>query len=191
MQGIHLNKYGNLPPDPKKGLRLLCKCPEFEFMEQFIARDAVIWLVPAEDPETVEFFYVHTGKIQLELEEGPKVLSKGEFFFVQGLTHEVVLKSHADSKVLYISNRPMFEESQTFENYLHGLLDEINQKDNYTYQHSHNVMKYSLKIFERMYPTIDSQEAIRPLDKPIHGKYAPNGCKKNPIASPRKQATNP
>lgn len=160
MDGIYLNKYGNVPPDPKEGLQLLCKCPEFEFMEQFIARDAVIWLVPADDPDTVEFFYVHTGKIRLELEEGPRVLGRGEFFFVQGLRHEVVLKSHEDSKVLYLSNRPMFEESRTFESYLYGLLDEINQKDNYTYQHSRNVMLYSLKIFEYMYPTVDNSQAI-------------------------------
>ncbi len=160
MEGIYLHNYGNIAPDPKKGLQLLCKCPEFEFMEQFIARDAVIWLVPAEDPDTVEFFYVHSGKIQLELDEGPKTLRAGEFFFVQGLTREVVLKSHQDSKILYLSNRPMFEESQTFESYLHQLLDEINQKDNYTHQHSHNVMRYSLLIFEHMYPNVNTQEAL-------------------------------
>lgn len=160
MKGIHLNKYGNVHPDPKAGLQLLCKCPEFEVMEQFIARDAVIWLVPADDAETLEFFYVHSGKIQVELDEGPVVLGPGEFFFVKDLPHEVVLKSHCDSKLLYLSNRPMFEESSSFEAYLYGLLDEINQKDNYTYQHSRNVMKYSVRIFERMYPTMDSNEAL-------------------------------
>ena len=160
MQGIYLNKYGSSLPDPKAGLQLLCKCPEFEFMEQFIARDAVIWLVPAADPETVEFFFVHSGKIQLELDEGPRILSRGEFFFVKGLAHEVVLKSYEDTKLLYLSNRPMFEESSTFESYLYELIDEINQKDNYTYKHSHNVMRYSLKMFECMYPTIDNSQAI-------------------------------
>ena len=159
MQGIYLHNYGNVAPKPEKGLQLLCKCPEFEFMEQFIARDAVIWIVPAEDPSTVEFFYVHSGKIQLDLDEGPKTLSAGEFFFVQGLTHEVILKSHQDSKILYLSNRPMFEESQTFESYLNELLDEINQKDNYTHQHSHNVMHYSLMIFDHMYEG-NKQEAL-------------------------------
>lgn len=161
MQGIYLNKYGSsAPPDPKAGLQMLCKCPEFEFMEQFISRNAVIWLVPADDPETVEFFYVHTGKIQLELDEGPRILEKGEFFFVKGLAHEVILKSHEDSKVLYLSNRPMFEVTRTFESYLYELINEINQKDNYTYKHSHNVMRYSIKIFECMYPTIDNSQAI-------------------------------
>lgn len=160
MEGIYLHSYGNAAPDMKKGLQLLCKCPEFEFMEQFIARDAVIWLVPAEDPDTVEFFFVHSGKIRLDLDEGSKTLCAGEYFFVKNLKHEVILKSYQDSTILYLSNRPMFEESKSFDSYLNELLDDINQKDNYTHQHSHNVMRYSLMMFERMYPNYSMQEAL-------------------------------
>ncbi len=160
MEGIYLQKYGNVPSNPKEGLQLLCKCSEFEFMEQYIARDAVIWLVPTEDPEAIEFFFVHSGRIILELEDGPKVLGKGDYFYVKGLPREVILKSLQDTRILYLSNRPMFEESITFESYLHELLDEINTKDNYTYQHSHNVMRYSLLIFENMHPDVKSQDAL-------------------------------
>ncbi|MEG1547257.1 MAG: HD domain-containing protein [Clostridia bacterium] len=129
-------------------IRLLAKQDEVEIMTQTLIAGAAVWLIPAEDSHTMEFFFIHEGEVELMLDEGPVRLGPGESFQVMGLKQEIILKTSVETKLLYITNRPMFDSVFSFQNDLKNLLIQINQKDNYTYRHSCSVMHYSMRLYE-------------------------------------------
>lgn len=131
-------------------IKLLAKCNEAEIMCQTILKDATVWLEPDKDPETLEFFFVHSGLIELLLPSGPKKLGEGEFFWMKDCSEKTILKAYSDTKLIYVANRPMFDSNIRFEKKYDELLRQINEKDNYTYKHSRNVMRYAVRLYEAM-----------------------------------------
>lgn len=163
MQGISLNRgqpnteKDQLIPD---GIQLLAKCADMEIMKQRILKNANVWLYPADSQNTMEFFFVHEGELELMLDDGPICLHTGDSFSVRGLTHEVSCRAHSDTTLLYASNQPMFEDALDFETYIRHLIFQINEKDQYTYEHSSHVMHYSTAIYNEMYAGEPNREAI-------------------------------
>ncbi len=142
------------------GIELLAKCADMEIMKQFIIAGASVWFSPADTSSTMEFFFVHRGALELSLDEGPVVYRTGDSFYIQGLRSDVFCRSLEDTELIYVSNQPMFHDAQDFESYIRTLISDINDKDNYTYHHSTNVMHYSIALFNEMYPTVADRDAI-------------------------------
>ncbi len=67
-------------------LTLLAKRGNFEVMTQKINRGATAWLYPAENTADMEFFFVHSGKMEIVMDEGETLLIvPGDSFHTQGL----------------------------------------------------------------------------------------------------------
>lgn len=162
MEGIFFtpqpkNDEKQLIPD---GIELLGKCPEMEIMRQTILKNANVWLYPAEIPNTFEFFFVHEGELELQLEDGVRTVRTGDSFRISGLRREVLCKAHQNTTLLYVSNQPMFEDALDFETYIRTLISQINDKDHYTYEHSSHVMHYSTSLFRALCSKDPDSEAI-------------------------------
>ena len=54
-------------PGSPEGLSLLAKKGRVEIMTQHVNRGATLWLYAGESPDDMEFFFVHTGQIELLL----------------------------------------------------------------------------------------------------------------------------
>jgi len=153
MEGVFVNspETGN----PEAGLeamrlRLLAKRDNLEIMTQTVLPNAVFWVTPAKDSETLEFFFVLNGSVDLTIDGGLKTLCPGESFYVSGLREDLLLKTEQETHILYVTNRPVFESLFGFHDDLTRLLVRINDKDHYTFQHSKNVMRYSVRLFEML-----------------------------------------
>lgn len=142
------------------GIELLAKCADMEIMKQRIVEGASVWFSPADSSNTMEFFFVHRGALELALDEGPTVYRAGDSFYIQGLKSDVYCRSLEDTELIYVSNQPMFHDTLDFETYIRKLISDINDKDHYTYQHSTNVMHYSIQLFNEMYPKMADRDAI-------------------------------
>lgn len=152
MEGVFINKRNtdNTTPEMSAGVKLLAKSGEIEIMEQsFIAGDTV-WLSPADDPEAMEFFFIHSGEIELELEDETCLLSAGDSITLKGLKRDIIVKSKSSTQLLYVSNIPVYNYTHNFETYLKTLITQIDSKDHYTARHSMNVMTYSLTIYKEI-----------------------------------------
>lgn len=163
MEGVFPNQLHSTRNDSQlipDGIELLAKCADMEIMKQTILKSANVWLYPADSTNTMEFFFVHEGELELMLDEGPLRLQKGESFSVRGLPHEVSCRAHSDTTLIYVSNQPMFEDALDFETYIRHLISQINEKDQYTYEHSSHVMHYSTAIYNEMYAQEPNREAI-------------------------------
>ncbi len=147
MEGVFINQKNHASVNVSAGdsyLNLLAKRQDLEIMVQTLRASATVWITPAEDRDTLEFFYILSGGIVLCLKDEPEAqLQIGECFYVEGLTSDLHLKMLQDTKLLYITNRPMFDYVFGYQGDLNDLLHQIDTKDNYTYKHCCNVMNYS------------------------------------------------
>lgn len=131
-------------------LRLLAQAGGLEVMRQSILKGATVWITPAEDVETLEFFYILSGALEMKVDGSPQQLAAGDSFYVHGLPDELLIRARQSTELLYITNRPLFDSLFGFQDDLTNLLRQIDEKDHYTYAHSVHVMCYSAKILEQM-----------------------------------------
>lgn len=151
MEGVFINSAETGNPEAgldSMRLRLLAKRDDIEIMVQTVLPNAVFWVTPAEDTEALEFFFVVDGSVELAVDGGTRVLHPGDSFYVSGLKEDILLKTEQETRILYVTNRPVFDSLFGFQDDLTRLLMRINDKDHYTFQHSKNVLRYSAKLYE-------------------------------------------
>lgn len=147
MHGLYIN---HLSAQTSADLGLLARRPGIEIMTQYMQANAVVWLSPSKTAETFEFFYVISGRIRLCLPEGKTELTVGGSFYADWLDSEVQIEVPVDSTLLYVTNKPLFDSLAGYQDNLKKLLIQVDAKDHSTYMHSRNVMRYSLKIANRL-----------------------------------------
>jgi putative nucleotidyltransferase with HDIG domain len=148
MEGLFLCCAGKAQADEGDAdVRLLAQHENVEIMLQRLIKGATFWLDPADDLETLEYFFVHAGEIALRLEDQTEVLRAGDSFYVLGLKEQVLCSAKEETQLLYVSNRPVFTDVMEFQQDLMDMLRLINEKDHYTYRHSLNVMRLSKALY--------------------------------------------
>lgn len=151
VEGIYTHRAGEkgMAPGNTDGLSLLGKRGNLEIMAQRVTRGATVWLSPGGSPEDFEFFFIHTGQIELVLgQEETEALTAGDSFYIHGLQQNVMIRCQQDTMLLYVSNCPLFDEQAYEQEELQGLLRRIDENDHYTKRHSRAVMRYALKLYE-------------------------------------------
>lgn len=132
------------------GLSLLVRHPSMEIMRQYIFRGSVVWLVPSDKASDVEFFFVHSGKIEITVDGRTETFGPGDSFYARGLESELHFTTLEDTELIYASTAAVFEEEDYFQKDLQKMLHQINEKDNYTFTHSKRVMRYTMTLFRKM-----------------------------------------
>ena len=153
MRGFYFNKGDGFSTELglcKDGLKLLAKRGNLEIMQQNIVKGAVVWLVPGESQDDLDFFYVHSGRIEIMTDELHETFGPGDSFYARDLKDETFLKVGEDSELVYVSTAPVFDDQAAFQKDLLNMVAQINRKDDYTYVHSRNVMKYTVKLFNEL-----------------------------------------
>lgn len=164
MEGVFIQKNQSInfdtPDISSAGSKLLVKCENVEIMEHTIIKGATVWLSPSEDESAIEFFYIHTGRIEIELDTETVNLESGDSVTIKSLKRNVMLKALTNASMVSVSTKPFYEEVHDFETYLKKLLTQINEKDHYTYQHSMNVMNYAVLISKAMIEPNNNSETV-------------------------------
>ena len=165
MQGFYVNRGGMFLNELgfcHDGLKLLAKRGDLEIMQQNILKGAVVWLVPSGNGQDIEFFFVHSGSIEMIADGFEDKFGPGDSFYAQGLKDELFFKTLEDTTLLYISTVPVFDTEAIFQMDLARMVSQINRKDDYTYRHSRNVMNYALKLYTNLkeFCEIDKTDSI-------------------------------
>ena len=154
MDGIYINHSASQNLGTQAGdshLTLLAKRRDVEIMEQTLLASATVWITPAEDRDTLEFFYVLSGSLALCLGNDQEVtLESGHSFYVEGLSDDLHIKMLQTTKLLYITNRPVFDYVFGYQGDLGEMVKAIDEKDHYTLQHCYNVKDYSVLLMRKL-----------------------------------------
>ncbi|HHZ01147.1 MAG TPA: HD domain-containing protein [Sedimentibacter sp.] len=131
-------------------LSLLAKKDDFEIMLYEIKADRPNSITPGDFPDLMEFYYIVEGA--LEINDGDNVvkLCKGDYFYVSNIKETVPVRALEDTKMLYVSSKPVYNLLYTYTGELKNLLEKSEQKDTYTHNHSNRVQNLSVKIAEKL-----------------------------------------
>lgn len=150
MEGISVRRLNGR--DTGKDLNLLTKQGDTEIMVHRVAKDAVAWLTPAENPAGFEFYFVLSGCGELSDGSSAKeYLSAGDCFTVHGLKDNILMKALEESTLLCVTNTPSFDQMDVWNETLMEQLRRIDDVDHYTQIHSRAVMYYAVKLFEALW----------------------------------------
>ncbi|MDQ0192378.1 HD-GYP domain-containing protein [Paenibacillus wynnii] len=149
MRGLSLGKDGDGIEKEQQGssnFSLLAKGDGSEVILQTIEKGKVFYVYPSEDAETLEFFYILEGECTSNVDEKNVVLKPGDYFYSQQLQDSVFFNVLTDIKMLWYTTKPAFHLISSMIGKLATVVKKVEEKDNYTYQHSGRVQKYCLQL---------------------------------------------
>lgn len=131
--------------------QLLAKKGNFEVMTQRLNCGATAWLYPAQDSNDMEFYFVHSGALEIVASEGQAMpLGPGDSFHTQGLTRNVLMRCTEDALLLSVSTYPVFDEQYYWQRELQALLRRVDEYDHSTKRHSQAVMQYAVMLYKAL-----------------------------------------
>ncbi len=147
---IFVRKGDPLPGLSEGGMTLLLHRSDIEIMHHRINSTAGIWLSPADSEDAVEFFVLLSGELSFFHDGEKKTLTAGDCFYAQALEQDAHFVAERASEILCITNKPVYETIKEFSGKMHAFITQIDQKDNITRDHSRNVMRYAMGLFEQL-----------------------------------------
>ena len=161
MNGLYLYQGQNCTgkADETPFLSLLAKKGNLEVMTQRVTKGATVWLYPASDPADMEFFFVHSGEMEIVLSDGEtRRVHPGDSFCAQNLHKDVLIRCLKDAVLLYVSTCPAFDEQDYWQKELQALMRRVDEYDHNTKRHSHAVMRYAVRLYEALKDKLDNIE---------------------------------
>ncbi|MFD2615314.1 HD domain-containing phosphohydrolase [Paenibacillus gansuensis] len=163
MRGLHLGINGiflEKTIDESSELSLLARGDGSEVILQKINAEKTFYVFPGEHADTMEFFFILEGTCTYDKKDERISLHTGDYFYVKDLEDPVYFKAQTDVSILWFSTQPFFHFiSKSIEN-LTAIVKQIEEKDQYTYQHSVRVQDYSLKIAKELQLSKDKLENL-------------------------------
>lgn len=151
MKGLNILKDGYLETvsNGSTTLSLIGRAEGLELMKQTVLKDKMFVLFPG-DRDVVEYFYILSGKIEVEQDGNKVILDEGDVFSSKNL--EVAIHFYALTEVnfLSVSTAPTFHYLSDEINELRKIGEMVEQKDRYTFNHSSRVSKYAMKTATKM-----------------------------------------
>lgn len=146
-KGLHIkrkNEYIENYLQNKGELQLLGKGDGAEVLIQKVSANETVFIEAAEYSEVMEFYYILEGEV--EFVDSDVHLGPGDYFYCHYLKEPVEVRSLSDSKWLYFTTNPVFQDLSSSIKELVELSKLVEEKDSYTHSHTQSVKDYALKI---------------------------------------------
>ncbi|MBN2222055.1 MAG: HD domain-containing protein [Vallitaleaceae bacterium] len=157
MEGFHYQKKDTCLEKVTQNsgsLALLAKAENLEVMELIIHSGKEFILIPSENDQLVEFFYILNGTIHDETHS--LLYQKGDLFYINRLKEPIYLVAKSTTKLLYILNESLFFMLSDKMKKLISTITKVEEKDTYTEKHSNRVMEYAVMLAKSLdTPSID------------------------------------
>lgn len=151
MKGLYLHLAEEKSSKENEWLSLLAKKGDLEIMTQQVVKGATAWLYPAENAHDLEFFFVHSGKMEIVMaEDDVRCIGPGDAFYTQGLSQNVLMRCMEDALLLYVSTCPAFDEQYYWQQEMQALIRRVDAYDHNTKRHSRAVMQYAVLLYKAL-----------------------------------------
>jgi len=131
-------------------LRLLASGDGTELILHKLSAGSHWGLSPAEGWTALEGLFVISGRLRWTGAGDRRVLQPGDFLSASPVLKEAVFVAETDVEFLYCSSQPVFHHYSEQIRELMGLAVDIEQKDGYTADHCHRIMRLSMMLGETM-----------------------------------------
>ncbi len=148
MDGLHIVRVQDRTTE-LNNLSLILRRSNLEIMHQLVTPEDIIWVSPADSPSLTEIFFVLKGRLDI-LDGDGGALMPGDCFYTAGLNQDVRLKAAVEAELLYISDAPLYDYLNNYQQELRDTTLRIDQKDHQTLSHSQRVMRLSVKLFQTL-----------------------------------------
>ncbi|MDR0136253.1 HD-GYP domain-containing protein [Metabacillus idriensis] len=153
MEGLHIFKKGsyiNTVKQQSAELSLLLKNEGTEILFQSILKDRMFYIYPGDKRDSFEFYYIIKGEVFFEENNESRLLKEKDYFYVQDLKKPIFFKALTDVELLWFITEPAFDDlSDEIEKFT-SMVQKVEHKDRYTYNHSMRVQEYSIKIAKEL-----------------------------------------
>jgi len=131
-------------------LSLLAKGDGTEIMLQVINPNEIVVIDAAEQEETMEFFYVISGELEIDEEGNKTILKDGDYFYTHHQEEIVQFYTKSRLTLLYFTTQPLFQFISKTIYELTKLAEQVEKKDMYTHSHILRVKDLSYNICEKL-----------------------------------------
>lgn len=152
-KGLHLglkSHYLDRVVQKSADLSLLGKGDGAEVMLQRIDSNQTVFIEPSDISDTMEFFYLLEGELEIDNSGNKSYLVTGDYFYTHHLIETIQFKTLTDVTLLYFSTRPLFHYLSTTIRDLTELAEKVGKKDRYTHSHNQRVKDYAVKIGNKL-----------------------------------------
>ncbi|MDN3449703.1 HD-GYP domain-containing protein [Planococcus sp. APC 3906] len=153
MEGFKVGKNGTVLDSVQldvSNISLLSRGDGTEVMLQFLEKDKLFYMYPADNSEVMEFCYILTGKVVGEIDGQKMEFGPHEYFSVSGIKEPVHFEVLTDTSFIWVSTEPVFVHLSKEISALMDIVKQVEKKDRYTYNHGDRVVNYSIKIAKKM-----------------------------------------
>lgn len=131
-------------------LSLLGRGSGIEMMKQTISQGKLLILIPSEEADVQEYYYILDGKIEAEV-DGIKIeVGAHDFISARNLEVPVHFTTRTEVTLLSVSTAPIFHYLSDVIKALKEVGEAVERKDRYTFKHSSRVADYAVKTAAKM-----------------------------------------
>lgn len=123
---------------------LLHRSEEFEVVEKNIKKDALVICRTDETKDNMNFYYIVSGS--LKNADTDKVYQPGSTLCFKELETAMVFEVLEDTKLIWTIQKPLYDKLHLENNAIMQVLDQIQQKDAYTKEHTLRVTSYARQL---------------------------------------------
>lgn len=128
-----------------------------EITQYEIGKDSMIFIKPSLEAATYEFYYIVKGSIQYKDE----VYGALDYFDVSQIDETYAISAKEDTLILYVSStKGEFDDACSLNNALVEQLENIQKKDNYTFEHCRRVKRLVVRVGEYLRLTDDEMKEL-------------------------------
>jgi HD-GYP domain-containing protein (c-di-GMP phosphodiesterase class II) len=131
-------------------LRLLASGDGTELILHKLGKGHHWGLTPAEGWKAMEGLFLLSGVLRWTHPNEKRILKQGDFLSASPILKDAVFIAETDVEFLYISSQPVFHHYSNQIREIMGLAVDIEQKDGYTADHCHRIMRLSMMIGESL-----------------------------------------
>lgn len=129
---------------------LLARGDGSEVILQTIVAGKAFYVYPGEEPDTMEFFYIIEGECVYEGSNQNIILKPGDYFYLHRLEDSCYFKTVTNVKLLWVTTQPAFHFISDSIYELTKVVKQVEEKDQYTFQHSARVQEYSIRVAKEL-----------------------------------------
>lgn len=151
--GINIKNVGeSIEKVENKGLdiELLASYDGTEIMKQTLHQGAWWALGPEEGWEALEFIYVLSGTIVVNIENEKIELQSGDYLKSLPIKDVLMIQAKETSDFLYITSQPVFHHYSVTVDKIKKIVEEVEEKDGYTKDHCLRIMQLSMTLGQKL-----------------------------------------